>query len=254
MKVEVNSAADFLMNLLRVRQQVNSLSETQLHSFRGSLIIVLLEKYNNHWYNENPRKGTLNFAHTLAPPLKMTSHDVRCLFSYVYGENTKKRKHSKSPFWNFSPPFTLLKGSAFRCIRINGETPEPLIERAAANCGISATIIRQLLPAELTLWIDPYIVSYRIGENGSISALYDGNRSSPSDLESSGSENCCEISPELNKLVLDFYEKSNNSIITTKPKRYTTKSRQNINSPPRYFHSFYHHSPSNNQYYQNKAF
>ena len=69
MKVEVNSAADFLMNLLRVRQQVNSLSETQLHSFRGSLIIVLLEKYNNHWYNENPRKGTLKFAHTLSPPL-----------------------------------------------------------------------------------------------------------------------------------------------------------------------------------------
>lgn len=57
MKVEVNSAADFMMNLLRVRQQVNSLSETQLHSFRGSLIVVLLEKYNNHWYETNPRKG-----------------------------------------------------------------------------------------------------------------------------------------------------------------------------------------------------
>lgn len=149
---------------------------------------------------------------------------------------------------------SLLKGSAFRCIRINNETSEPLIENAAVNCGLKAITIRRLLPAELTLWVDPYIVSYRIGENGSISALYDGNRSSPSDLESSGSENCCEISPELNKLVLDFYEKSNNSIIT-KPKRYTTKSRQNINnSPPRYFNSFYHHSPSNNQYYQNKAF
>lgn len=57
MKLEVNSAADFMMNLLRVRQQVNSLSETQLHSFRGSLIIVLLEKYDNHWYENNPRKG-----------------------------------------------------------------------------------------------------------------------------------------------------------------------------------------------------
>jgi len=199
MKVEVNSAADFMMNLLRVRQQVNSLSETQLHSFRGSLIIVLLEKYELHWYENNPRKG-----------------------------------------------------SAFRCIRINGETSEPLIEKAASNCGLSAFTIRRLLPAELTLWIDPYTVCYRIGENGSISVLYDGNRSSPSDLESSGSENCCEISPEINKLVLDFYEKSNNSIIT-KPKRYT-KLRQNINnSPPRYFQSFYQ-SPSNNQYYQNKAF
>lgn len=202
MKVEVNSAADFMMNLLRVRQQVSSLSETQLHSFRGSLIVVLLEKYNNHWYENNPRKG-----------------------------------------------------SAFRCIRINGETPEPLIEKAATHCGINALTIRRQLPAELTLWIDPLQVCYRIGENGSISILYDGNRSSPSDLESSGSENCCEISPEINKIILDFYEKSNNSIIT-KPKRYSTKNRQNINnSPPRnYYQSFYHQSPSNNQYYQNKAF
>jgi BTG family len=57
MKVEVNSAADFVMQLLRVRQQVNSLSESQLHSFRGSLIVVLMDKYNNHWYETNPRKG-----------------------------------------------------------------------------------------------------------------------------------------------------------------------------------------------------
>lgn len=142
------------------------------------------------------------------------------------------------------------EGSGFRCIRINGETCEPLIEKAATNCGLPNSTIRRLLPAELTLWVDPYTVCYRIGENGSISVLYDGNRSSPSDLESSGSENCCEISPEINKLVMDLYEKSNNSIIT-KPKRYL-KLRQN-NSPPRFYQSFYQ-SPSNNQYYQNKAF
>lgn len=56
MKVEISSAADFLMNLLRVRQQ-DSLSETQLHSFRGSLITILHEKFRDHWYIENPRKG-----------------------------------------------------------------------------------------------------------------------------------------------------------------------------------------------------
>lgn len=124
---------------------------------------------------------------------------------------------------------------------------------AAEKSGLSTVIIRRLLPAELTLWIDPYTVSYRIGENGSISVLYDGNRSSPSDLDSSSSETCCELTPEINKLVQDFYEKSNNSIIT-KPKRYS-KNRQNINSsPPRNFYSFYHQSPSNNQFYQNKAF
>jgi hypothetical protein len=57
MKVEVNSAVEFVINILRVRQQTSSLNETQLHEFRGSLAIVLLEKYNNHWYENNPRKG-----------------------------------------------------------------------------------------------------------------------------------------------------------------------------------------------------
>jgi protein Tob/BTG len=200
MKVEVNSAVEFVINILRLRQQSSPLNESQLHDFRGSLVIVLLEKYNNHWYENNPRKG-----------------------------------------------------SAFRCIRINGDTPEPLLEKAALGCGLKERTLRQLLPAELTLWVDPQSVSYRIGENGSISVLFDGsvNRSSPSDLDSSGSENC-EMPPELNKLMLD-YEKSHSNTIITKPKRYNTKNRQNNNSPPRYYPSFYHHSPSN-QYYQNKAF
>lgn len=173
-------------------------------------------------------------------------------FSSCSSSNTLAQRH----FFSLSLSYFgwPLKGSAFRCIRINGATSEPLIEKAASKCGLNATSVRRQLPAELTLWIDPYTVCYRIGENGSISVLYDGNRSSPSDLESSGSENCCEISPEINKLVMDFYEKSNNSIIT-KPKRYS-KNRQNIsNSPPRnYYQSFYHQSPSNNHYYQNKAF
>lgn len=200
MKTEVNSAVEFVINILRLRQQSSPLNESQLHDFRGSLVIVLLEKYNNHWYEANPRKG-----------------------------------------------------SAFRCIRINGDTPEPLLEKAALGCGLKERTLRKLLPAELTLWIDPQSVSYRIGENGSISGLYDGtaSRSSPSDLDSSGSENC-EIPPELNKLMLD-YEKSHSNTIITKPKRYNTKNRQNNSSPPRYYPSFYHQSPSNH-YYQNKAF
>lgn len=168
-------------------------------------------------------------------------------------------------FLSFLSLFTLKKklkcnniGSGFRCIRLNAEIHDPCIAKAAGNSHISHTIIRDLLPQEITLWIDPCIVSYRIGENGSISTLYDSNRSSPSNsLDSTESDERCEISqisPEINKLVLDLYEKSHNSIIT-KPKRYSRGIRQANNSPPKYYQSFYNHSPSNNQYYyQNKAF
>lgn len=138
---------------------------------------------------------------------------------------------------------------------------DPLIYRAAKNSGINSVVIRNLLPSELTLWIDPSTVCYRIGENGSICVLYDDiHRASPSDLDSTGSgseEYRCEISPELSKLILDFNEKSNNSIIHTRPRR---NQRQNFtfnNSPPRYFphgSTFQSQSPSNNQYYQNKAY
>lgn len=152
--------------------------------------------------------------------------------------------------------FLKFLGSGFRCIRINAEIHDPCIAKAACNSHISHTVIRDLLPQEITLWIDPQIVSYRIGENGSISTLYDSNRSSPSnslDSLESGDDRC-EISPEINKLVLDLYEKSNNSIIT-KPKRYSRQIRHsNNNSPPKYYNSFYNQSASNNQYHQNKAF
>ncbi|KAK2821111.1 hypothetical protein Q7C36_020454 [Tachysurus vachellii] len=64
------------------------------------------------------------------------------------------------------------KGSGYRCIRINHEM-DPLIGGAASRMGLSAERLFSLLPRELTLWIDPYEVSYRIGEDGSICVLYE---------------------------------------------------------------------------------
>lgn len=59
-----------------------------------------------------------------------------------------------------------LKGSAFRCLRINQNGSESLIEKAARL--INAEWIVNSLPREFTIWIDPTEVSYRIGEEGSI--------------------------------------------------------------------------------------
>ncbi|XP_039617737.1 protein BTG1 [Polypterus senegalus] len=64
------------------------------------------------------------------------------------------------------------KGSGYRCIRINHKM-DPLVGQAAQRIGLSIEQLYRLLPSELTLWVDPFEVSYRIGEDGSICVLYE---------------------------------------------------------------------------------
>ncbi|GAB0096010.1 protein BTG1 [Sergentomyia squamirostris] len=154
MRVEVHSAAQFLMNLLRVKQS-NPLPENQLENFKGSLEDLLLLRYRSHWYPEVPTKG-----------------------------------------------------SGFRCIRINGKM-DPIVEQAAVNVGLHPRTIKKMLPHELTMWIDPDGVSYRIGENGSICVLYETTsdaRSSPSsDLSMSSDDYPIERRPEWAHMTLLGY-------------------------------------------------
>ena len=70
--------------------------------------------------------------------------------------------------WFPEKPF---KGSGYRCIRNNGRM-DPVIAQACEVCGLDPQVIHATFPSELTLWIDPLEVSYRIGENGSICILY----------------------------------------------------------------------------------
>ena len=71
--------------------------------------------------------------------------------------------------WFPEKPF---KGSGYRCIRINGKM-DPVIAQAGESCGLSAALVHSTFPSELTMWVDPLEVSYRIGENGSICVLYE---------------------------------------------------------------------------------
>lgn len=71
--------------------------------------------------------------------------------------------------WFPQKPF---KGSGYRCIRINGKM-DPLVHQAAVAAGMSPQFLHSIFPSELTLWVDPLEVSYRIGENGSICVLYE---------------------------------------------------------------------------------
>ncbi|XP_063796773.1 protein BTG1-like isoform X1 [Pseudophryne corroboree] len=78
------------------------------------------------------------------------------------------------------------KGSGYRCLRINHKM-DPLIGRAARYIGLSHQRLFQLLPSELTLWVDPFEVSYRIGEDGSICVLYESSPAVGKSLENHSS-------------------------------------------------------------------
>lgn len=117
MRLEIHSAANFLVHLLRLNN--NRLSETQLEKFKWSLTEVLCRRYKEHWFPEKPTRG-----------------------------------------------------SGYRCIRINGKM-DPVIAQAGNAVGLNSAFLHSLFPSELTMWIDPCEVSYRIGENGSICVLYE---------------------------------------------------------------------------------
>lgn len=123
MRLEIRSASDFLMNILRLGRNLDS---RLLDVFRGTLEDLLRHHYQHHWFPEKPTKG-----------------------------------------------------SGYRCIRINHKM-DPILAKAGRACGLQEASLRELLPNELTLWVDPREVSYRIGENGSICVLYDGGHSSGS--------------------------------------------------------------------------
>nr|KAG5707573.1 hypothetical protein BaRGS_001121 [Batillaria attramentaria] len=88
----------------------------------------------------------------------------------VFGEELEKGlKRKFEGHWYPDKPF---KGSGFRCVRCNGEKVDPVMVVAAQNAGLDLTEIKNYIPEELTLWIDPSEVSYRISEKGPIKILY----------------------------------------------------------------------------------
>lgn len=68
-------------------------------------------------------------------------------------------------------PEAPLRGSAFRCLHL-GTARDPVVELAAKRSGLDTEEVRANVPAELSVWIDPYEVSYQIGEKGAVKVLY----------------------------------------------------------------------------------
>lgn len=117
MKLELLSASNFLVHLVRLAKR--NVSESQLQKFRESLIDVLRRRYRDYWFPDKP-----------------------------------------------------FKGSGYRCLRINGRM-DPIIGQAGNECGLPSAFLHSVFPSELTMWIDPLEVSYRIGENGNICIIYE---------------------------------------------------------------------------------
>lgn len=78
-------------------------------------------------------------------------------------------------FTNHWFPDRPLRGNAYRCIRIVNYRMDSLLAAAGEDAGLAESLLWSAFPAELTVWIDPEEVSYRIGEDGSIGVLYPAN-------------------------------------------------------------------------------
>lgn len=103
------------------------------------------------------------------------------VISYLYNKLPRTRvalfgaeveKGLKKKFEGHWYPDKPFKGSGFRCVRVSGEKIDQVIIQAAINVGLGVEELKEYLPDELTLWIDPNEVSYRIGEKGQIKILY----------------------------------------------------------------------------------
>ncbi|XP_071478381.1 protein Tob1-like [Diadema antillarum] len=120
----------------------------------------------------------------MASNLSMKS-EVQCavdfLRSHLYNKLPRRRVNvlaeemEKALYLKFAGhwyPGQPNKGSGFRCIRINRQKVDPAVEAAIIQSGLDVDEVVENLPQELTMWIDPGEVSYRITEKGVVTVIY----------------------------------------------------------------------------------
>ncbi|CAG7831310.1 unnamed protein product [Allacma fusca] len=96
-----------------------------------------------------------------------------------------------------------MKGSAYRCIK-TGQPTDTVIALAASEANVPIGDIIENLPSEMSIWIDPGEVSYRIGEKSNIKILWSSEMSQNpacllqshlNGISNGGSPNGSEVSP-----------------------------------------------------------
>lgn len=58
MRLEIHSAANFLVHLLRLHHRNGSLSDPQLEMFKRAVTELLRRRYRDHWFPERPTRGS----------------------------------------------------------------------------------------------------------------------------------------------------------------------------------------------------
>ncbi|KAI2804930.1 hypothetical protein RDWZM_008200 [Blomia tropicalis] len=106
---------------------------------------------------------------------------INFLISFLYNKLPRRRVNQfgdeletvlKAKFeghWYVDQPY---KGSAYRCVRCAPPLDPLTFEVAARNSGMNIVDIQQNIPPELSIWVDPGEVSYRITEKGPVKILY----------------------------------------------------------------------------------
>lgn len=123
------------------------------------------------------------------------------LISFLYNKLPRRRVNQfgeelenalKAKFEGHWYPEKPSKGSAYRCIRCTPPLDPLVFEVPARSSGINLLDIQENLPQELSIWVDPGEVSYRISEKGAVKILF----SEKSEVKKSPTETVSGLNPE----------------------------------------------------------
>ncbi|KAF9997565.1 Protein btg1 [Entomortierella chlamydospora] len=67
-------------------------------------------------------------------------------------------------------------GNGYRAITCFGGKVDPLLCEAAKNCDLPLETLANQIPKDLVLWVEPFSVSFRVGDHGTINTIYDALR------------------------------------------------------------------------------
>ena len=103
-------------------------------------------------------------VHLIGQKLKPKEQErfAKCLIQFLC---YKYRDH-----WLPAKPYF---GCGYRCLRFREDYFDPKIEQACHLANVSKSTVKKALPPNMMVWIDPFEVTYRIGDNGCICSIYE---------------------------------------------------------------------------------